>query len=83
MNSSRDYFMAGFLRAVERSKHQAKQSVQKVNSHIAESNADALPAAPSISYVKKFDAEQYRAKIISHMIALIVKNRSITANHSQ
>jgi hypothetical protein len=77
MNSSRDYFMAGFLRAVKRSKQHAKQPVQKVNSHITESNVDAVPAAraPSTSDVKQFDADHYRTTIVTKMLHLIAKQK--------
>lgn len=62
----------------ERALQQTKQHVQKVNSHVTESNIEVIPtfSAPS---AKQFDEEKYRATIITKMIALIAKHKGITA----
>lgn len=80
-----DRFMRGLERAFERrDKEKVKQQqssvqpVQKVDSHVTESNIEVIPtfSAPS---AKQFDEEQYRTTIITKMIALIAKHKSITA----
>lgn len=76
MNSF-DHFNRGLERAFERRKQQAKQKqsnvqhVQKVNSHVTESNIEVAPA-PS---AKKFDEEKYRTTIITKMKSCIHNKR--------
>lgn len=82
---SNDRFMRGLARAFERrAKEKVKQQqssaqpVQKVDSHVTESNIEVTPifSAPS---AKQFDKEKYRTTITTKMIALIAKHKSITA----
>lgn len=74
MNSF-DHFNRGLERAFERLKQQSNvQHVQKVNSHVTESNIEVAPA-PSAPSAKQFDEEKYRTTIITKMKSRISQQK--------
>ena len=66
----------------ERSPQQEKQLMQKINSHVTESNKEVTQifSAPS---AKQFDEEKHKTMITTKMIALIAKHKDISASHDQ
>jgi hypothetical protein len=79
MNSF-DHFNRGLELAFERRKQQFNkqqsnvQPVQKVNSHVTESNIEVAPA-PSAPSAKQFDEEKYRTTIITKIKSCIHNKR--------
>ena len=83
MNTNLDYFSRGLAKAFERrAQEQTVQHTRKIGSVATKSNVDTTPKSPP-SFAKQFDEEKYRTTIITKMIALITKHKSIIAQHNQ